>query len=312
MLELINGILAIGFDIITIVFRIIIVLVAALTATLKGRNGYFWGIVTLVVPWIIILLFLLPRKIPKFRSYLKEDPAFKERNPVIASIMALSAIVAKADGQVSSEEVGLIRKFVATNFRISSEELNLYQDAFDYGKDHPDEYQEFVRVLRIYHNNRGFILSISYLLLMIGVQGKTLTTNEEVSIKKIVMELGLSEYEFESVKQYFVNGNQGFGNQSRGTNSYGPYGDAYHRSQNQNVFSPESHEDKVKKYSKVLDVNKNSDIHEIKKAYRKLAKEYHPDKVESTSMPDEYKQYAHQRTVELNEAYGFLKEAKRA
>lgn len=310
-MELIEGLFSVGVSIIGIMFTMLLGLVAAVTAWVKGRNTYFWGIITLFVPWVIIILFLLPRKLPKLRSYLKDKPEFQGKNPVIASIMALSAIVAKADGHVSKDEVKLIQKFITSTFRISSSELATYQSAFDYGKEHEDEYQEFVRVIKIYHNNRAFVLSLSYLLLMIGRQDSSMTDNEESSIKKIILELGLTEYEYNSIKIYITNGghqragtgfnNQGFGGQRayQGGSSYGG-----------NPFNQNSREDLVDKYTKVLGVNKNADMSEIKKAYRTLAKEYHPDKLASESMPEDYEAYANQRIIEINQAYEYLKEFK--
>ena len=311
MMEVLNGLFSIGFSIISVIFYMILGVVAALTAWFKGRNPYFWGVLTLFLPWVIIILFLLPRKLPKFRSYLKDKPEFQGKNPVISSIMALSAIVAKADGHVSKDEVLLIQKFITNTFRISNSELASYQGAFDYGKDHEEEYQEFVRVIKIYHNNRNFVLSLSYLFLMIGIQDKSLSDVEENSVKKIILELGLTEYEYNSIKIYITNG----GYQRAGFNSQGPFAGqrSYQGSGaygSGNPFGQGSHEDQVEKYTKVLGVDKNADMVEIKKAYRKLAKEYHPDKLASESMPKDYEEYANQRILEINEAYGYLKEAK--
>lgn len=53
--------------------------------------------------------------------------------------------------------------------------------------------------------------------------------------------------------------------------------------------------------------HKNADEGTIKKAYRKLAKEYHPDKVMSEGMPDEYVEYANKRFSEISHAYDQLK-----
>lgn len=311
MMELLEGLFSVGFSIVSIIFYMFLGMVAAVTAWFKGRNAYFWGFITLFVPWVIIILFMLPRKLPRFSSYLKDKPEFQGKNPVIASIMALSAIIAKADGHVSKEEVKLIQKFITNTFRISNTELASYQSAFDYGKNHEDEYQEFVKVIKIYQNNRAFVLSLSYLFLMIGVQDSSLTDAEEISIKKIILELGLTEYEYNSIKIYITNGGQqraGFGSQGPfgGQRAYqggGAYGSG-------NPFNQTSHVDLVEKYTKVLGVDKDADMSEIKKAYRKLAKEYHPDKLASESMPKDYEEYANQRIIEINEAYEYLKDAK--
>ena len=61
----------------------------------------------------------------------------------------------------------------------------------------------------------------------------------------------------------------------------------------------------AKDYYKVLGVDKNADLDAIKKAYRKLALKYHPDKHMTN------KQAAEERFKEISEAYYVLSDAKR-
>ena len=59
-----------------------------------------------------------------------------------------------------------------------------------------------------------------------------------------------------------------------------------------------------KDYYEVLGIKKGADSAEIKKAYRKLAKQYHPDSNEGNS-------YAAEKFKEINEAYGVLGDEKK-
>jgi uncharacterized membrane protein YkvA (DUF1232 family) len=52
---------------------------------------------------------------------------------------------------------------------------------------------------------------------------------------------------------------------------------------------------------KILGVNRNASIDEIKKAYRKLAGKYHPDKVDH--LGDEFRVLAEEKFKEIQEAY---------
>ena len=58
-------------------------------------------------------------------------------------------------------------------------------------------------------------------------------------------------------------------------------------------------------YYGILDVGINADVQEIKKAYRKKIKEYHPDVYAGD------KSFAEEKTKELNEAYSVLKDPAR-
>lgn len=53
----------------------------------------------------------------------------------------------------------------------------------------------------------------------------------------------------------------------------------------------------------VLGLSENATEAEIKKAYRKLILEYHPDTVAAKGMADEFKEYATKRFREIQEAY---------
>ncbi|MDF1618489.1 DnaJ domain-containing protein [Petrocella sp. FN5] len=298
---IISGILSLGFTLITLIFNLVLAIIVIMIMTAKGRNGLLWGIATFFFPWMIFIVLLIPRKIPRFKSYLKDEPAFAGLNPVVASIMGLAAIVAKSDGHVSTEEIQIIRQYIAMNFQIAGSAFNAYEKAFNYGKIHPEAYVEFARVIRTYHNRRDVVLSISYLLVSLVMHDHKMTDMDEVLLVKILAELGLTEYEYMSIKRYFT---QNTRQHHYSYQNYG-YNDYADRSRMNST-------DLVSKYSKVLGVSEKADLMEIKKAYRKLAKEHHPDKISSEGMPEDYKQYSNQRIVEINEAYEYLKKVKTA
>lgn len=64
------------------------------------------------------------------------------------------------------------------------------------------------------------------------------------------------------------------------------------------------------KYSdyKILEIDENATITEIKKAYRKMAVKYHPDKV--SHMGEDYKLAAKEKFQKVQEAYENIKKAK--
>ena len=63
-----------------------------------------------------------------------------------------------------------------------------------------------------------------------------------------------------------------------------------------------------KDYYKILGVKKNASSTEIKKAYRKLAMKYHPDKV--NDLGEEVKKSATEKFRSINEAYESLKKQR--
>ena len=49
---------------------------------------------------------------------------------------------------------------------------------------------------------------------------------------------------------------------------------------------------------------------EVKKAYRKLASEYHPDKIIAKGLPEEFVELAHKRFQEIQAAWEEIRQAR--
>jgi len=62
---------------------------------------------------------------------------------------------------------------------------------------------------------------------------------------------------------------------------------------------------------RVLGVKESDDMQSIKKAYRKLIREYHPDIIKSQNKGEEYMKEATKKTQEINQAYEMIKNAKK-
>jgi DnaJ like chaperone protein len=61
---------------------------------------------------------------------------------------------------------------------------------------------------------------------------------------------------------------------------------------------------------RVLDCNPDMSDEEIKRVYRKKCVEFHPDKLSSKGLPDEFMQYANEQLAKVNEAYDTIKKAR--
>ncbi len=62
---------------------------------------------------------------------------------------------------------------------------------------------------------------------------------------------------------------------------------------------------------KLLGVNESDDMSVIKKAYRKLVRQYHPDIIKSQGKDEAYMQEATAKTQEINQAYEMIKNVKK-
>lgn len=60
----------------------------------------------------------------------------------------------------------------------------------------------------------------------------------------------------------------------------------------------------------VLDCSPDMSDEEIKRAYRQKCVEFHPDKLTSKGLPDEFMQYATEQLAKVNDAYDTIKQAR--
>jgi len=301
MAEILGSLFTIGSSIITFIFSMGVALIIALIMTVKGRNGFLWGIIGFFIPWIIFVVVFIPAKAVKLNNAVRNHPAFVGRQPAVASIMALSAMVAKADGRVTKEEVKVVRNFIQRQFNMSSTELNNYEGAFNYGKEHPESVSYFTELL-VKYRRFNLVTAVSYLLVGLAMEDGSLVEDEHKTLRSIMLGLGLNDYELQSIVNYYKSGGQRTSYDQR-------YQQGYQSHYQQGSVSQSSLN---KKYSQVLGVDEDAELSVIKKAYRKLAKENHPDKMVQEGMPDGYIKYANEKISEINEAYDWLKEARTA
>ena len=64
------------------------------------------------------------------------------------------------------------------------------------------------------------------------------------------------------------------------------------------------------KYYSILGCNSNDSNEHIKKQYRKLVSDYHPDKIASKGLPDEFTKFANNKFREIQEAYEVVKKER--
>ena len=60
----------------------------------------------------------------------------------------------------------------------------------------------------------------------------------------------------------------------------------------------------------VLGVTEDASDQEVKKAYRRLMSEHHPDKLAARGVPEEMIRVSTEKTAEISKAYDMIKEAR--
>lgn len=222
------------------------------------------------------------------------DPGSQERTQVafFAATFSVMGHIAKADGHVSPEEIQLAKQ-VMSQMRLSKEQRQAAIELFNQGKQADFSLDE---VLEQFRQECRRKITLIQMFLEIQLQAAyadgTKDPAEERILKHICSVLGyphalLSQLEsmiFAQQRRY----------QSAGTSGARPSSAADMR----NAY-------------KILGVSFSVTDAEVKKAYRRLMSQHHPDKLISKGLPEEMIEIATDKTQEISKAYDLIKDHRK-
>jgi len=189
-------------------------------------------------------------------------------NEIQTMLMALSAAVMKADGKVLKAELDYVKAFFTNQFGANFQQQQL-QTLKKFLDASSIPLNEICRDIRNRMQPEVRIQLIHYLFGIAKSDGNVSTSEIQV-IEQIAALFGVPQIEFESVKNMFY----------------------------RNVDSD----------YKILGIDESASDDEVKKAYRKMAVTFHPDKV--ASMGEEYQKGAKEKFQKIQEAYEAIKKRR--
>ncbi len=130
LLDVLIGIIGFGVSAVVLILKLVLALIGGVIVGVKRKSLVAFFITLgflLFFPWAIFFTPFIPSRKPKLDKSLRSHPDFRGKDPVVSSIMALSAMVAKADGQITKEEINLIKATISYEFNLTSEEINEYE-----------------------------------------------------------------------------------------------------------------------------------------------------------------------------------------
>lgn len=212
---------------------------------------------------------------------------------------AVMGALSKADGVVSHDEIQAARRMFDM-LRLSGEQRERAKDAFNRGKAPDFDLDAEVDRLRGAMNfGRAPLLRLFLQLqcMAISADGRV-HPEEHAMLVHIARRLGLTERDVAQLEALLRAGMAG----SAGRAGAGPGGG----------YGPSSvpAQSRLDDAYTALGLSEKAADAEVKRAYRRLVSENHPDKLASRGMPDSMREVAEERTRELNVAYELIKEAR--
>jgi DnaJ like chaperone protein len=192
----------------------------------------------------------------------------------MVALISLAAKVAKADGHVTRAEVRSFDQFLKSDLGMSADDRRIAARIFNEARDTAAPAGEFARQIRaLLGHQPDRMRDLVCLLLKVAWADGKLSPEENRLIRSIAADLGLGDRDMEECLALFQRG------------------------------------DLNAAYA-LLGVASDAADGEVRSAYRRLAKEYHPDVIASKGLSQEFEDFAKEKMRAINDAYDQVKEAR--
>ena len=176
------------------------------------------------------------------------------------------AKIAKADGKVTREEVDKVDHFIKERFKFPPDQRAFAIQVFNHAKDDNNSFRDYASQLSsLLSNNQSALVMFYELLFELSMADGHLDPTEEAILSEAIPIFGLDPDLFKLNKRKFG----------------ADISDAY----------------------AVLGVTKDMSYKEIKTAYQRKRKEFHPDTLLSKGLPEELLEKAKDKFIEIQSAF---------
>lgn len=186
---------------------------------------------------------------------------------------SMLAKLAKADGRVSKEEIDSVEKFMLYDLTLDPQSRQVAMNVFRTAIQSPETFENFA--LQFYGQFSGqpqmLDLMVDIMLRMSLADG-TMSPGEEKLILTAVHIFNFSDQHYRQIRSRYIKD--------------------------------------VDKYHAILGCSPGDPDDQIKRQYRKRVAEYHPDKIASKGLPEEFTKFAAEKFREIQDAYENIKKER--
>ena len=197
--------------------------------------------------------------------------------------------LAKSDGRVSEQEIEQARNIMnqmGLNDAQRMEAINLFNEGKQQDYDLTHDLQRFNRAV----GSRGSLVQLFLeIQLMVAYSDGELSISEKRLLDKVCRALGVSALHFQYI-----------------------HARVRAAQEQQKQRTEHNHVYELRSAYGVLGVKESATDAEVKKAYRKLMSEHHPDKLVSKGLPEEMMKIAKEKAQEIQTAYDVIRKSRKA
>ena len=188
------------------------------------------------------------------------------------SLFSILGKLSKIDGVVTSHEIAVTERFI-NSLHIQYNEKQFAKQIFREARSSKYTIEDFaVQLYQTTKQQPTVLLSFFDLLFQIAAADGTLHPAEETALKRIKDIFQISDQQFDNMKAVYFR--------------------------------------ELDRYYNTLNCTPQSSNEEIKSNYKKLVKDFHPDKIISKGLPEEFTDFATKRFREIQKAYDEIKKER--
>jgi DnaJ like chaperone protein len=209
------------------------------------------------------------------------DPQQQAQMTFFIGTFSMLARVVAADGSISREEEQKIAEFMDRDLQLDPQSRNTAVRIFQTALRSPQDFDQLASQFYTQFRGRREILDLLIdILYRVAAADGTIHEAEERLIKRAGQLFEYSPQQMEAFRRQYVRAGRG----AAASSSAGSYA--------------------------VLGVDPGASDDEVKRAYRKMVHEYHPDTIASKGLPEEFNTFAHEKFKEIQEAYEAIKKER--
>jgi DnaJ like chaperone protein len=212
----------------------------------------------------------------KLGNQNQRKPSNNEKNQAafFTALFACFGKIAKADGKVTIEEVDMVDQFIKDRFNLPSDQRGFAIQVFNYAKDDQNSFRDYASQLAsLLSTNSSSLIMFYELLFELSMADGYLDPSEEKLLIEAIAIFKIDPGLFDINKK-----------------KYGAdISDAY----------------------TILGVSQDMSFKEIKIAYQRKRKEFHPDTLLSKGLPEELLEKAKEKFIEIQSAFEEIEKQKK-
>ena len=215
------------------------------------------------------------------------------QSQLLESTFSIMGALCKADRVVTRDEIRVVES-IFDRLHLMGEQREAAKAAFNRGKSPEFELDAAVDRFGQIARGRGPLLQLFLQLqcMAVAADGQVHPTEHQLLVR-VARRLGLAERDVAQLEALLRVASPG----AAGGGAAGGGGSASRG--------------RIKSAYAALGVTPESSDNEIKRAYRRLMSQNHPDKLAARGLPESMREIAEERTREINSAYDLIKEARR-